>query len=167
MREKTVSFCPVPQEQQPINEYDNLKDSWFFRWGNLPLSSYIRKLAWVGFWSLLIASPIAAASFPPGKYLVRFILASMAGSELLVVLFLLRLYLGWSYIHDRLYKDRIFYEESGWYDGQTWLKPKTMLERDRLIVSYQVNPILVRLQKTFLSFAGLTVVGSLIWLFLG
>jgi len=167
MKKTTVSFCPVPQEQRPINEYEELKESWFFSWGTLPLISYIRKLVWVGFWGWLVAAPIAAASFPPAKYLIQFILASMAGAELLVALFLLRLYLGWSYVHDRLQKDRVFYEESGWYDGQTWLKPKTMLDRDRLIVFYQIKPILGRIKKTFLSLAGLTAIGSFMWLFLG
>lgn len=167
MRETTVSFCPVPPEQRPINEYEELKNSWFFSWGTINSGIYIRKLAWVGFWSWLIAAPIASASFPPSKYLIQFILTSMGGAEVMLALVLTRLYLGWSYIRDRLQKDRIFYEESGWYDGQTWLKPKSMLDRDRLIVLYEIKPIFVRLQKTFLILAGLTLAGSLIWLFLG
>ena len=167
MRKTTASFCPVPPEQRPINEYEELKNSWFFSWGTLKLNIYIRKLVWVGFWSWLIASPIAAASFSPAKYFMQFILTSIAGAEILLALVLIRLYLGWSYVHDRLQKDRIFYEESGWYDGQTWLKPKTMLDRDRLIVLYEIKPIFIRIQKTFLTLAGLTIIGSLIWLFLG
>ncbi|MEB3174634.1 MAG: CGLD27 family protein, partial [Cyanobacteriota bacterium] len=38
--------------------------------------------------------------------------------------------------------------ESGWYDGQTWPKPPEVLVRDRLIVQYQVSPILRRLGVT-------------------
>ena len=167
MRETSVSFCPVPPEQRPINEYEELKTSWFFSWGTLQLSTYIKKLVWVGFWSWLIAAPIAAASFSPSRYLIRFILTSLAGTEVLLALVLIRLYLGWSYVHDRLQKDRIFYEESGWYDGQTWLKPSTMIDRDRLVVLYEIKPIFIRLQKTFLTLAGLTLIGSVIWLFLG
>jgi hypothetical protein len=30
MREVSVSTCPVPTEQQPVNEYQELKESWFF-----------------------------------------------------------------------------------------------------------------------------------------
>ena len=167
MRETTVNFCPVPPEQRPINEYEELKNSWFFSWGTANLTTYIRKLAWVSFWSWLIAAPIASASFFPAKYFLKFILASMGGTELLLALVLIRLYLGWSYVRDRLQQDRIFYEESGWYDGQTWLKPNSMLDRDRLIVLYEIKPIFIRLQKTLLTLAGLTLVGSLIWLFLG
>ncbi|MGK7949935.1 MAG: CGLD27 family protein [Xenococcaceae cyanobacterium] len=167
MRKTTVSFCPVPLEQRPINEYEELKTSWFFSWGNLQLSIYVKKLAWVSFWSLLISAPIAAASFSPTIYPIKFILTSLGGAEILLALVLVRLYLGWSYINDRLQRDRIFYEESGWYDGQTWLKPDTMLNRDRLIVLYEIKPIFRRLNRTFLSLLGLTLIGSITWLVLG
>lgn len=167
MRKTSVNFCPVPPEQRPINEYEELKTSWFFSWGNLQLGTYIKKLIWVGFWSLLVAAPIAAASFSPARYPLKFLLTSIGGAEILLALVLIRLYLGWTYIHDRLQRDRIFYEESGWYDGQTWLKPSPMLDRDRLIVLYEIKPIFRRLQKTFLSLLGLTAIGSSIWLFIG
>jgi hypothetical protein len=167
MRESAVDFCPVPQEQQPINEYEQLKDSWFFRWATLEADSYGRKLTWVGLWGWLIAAPIAAASFAPSKFLLKFILCSNIGATFVVILVLLRLYLGWSYIRDRLYSDKIFYEESGWYDGQTWLKPSTMLKRDRLVVSYQIKPILVRLHKTLLFLLILGLISGLMWFILG
>ncbi len=164
--ESSVSICPVPAEQQPINEYQELKESWFFSWVTLDLRGYIIKLAWVWGWSWLVAGPVAAASFVPKKYLVQFILCGTAGAGVFVALTLLRLYLGWSYVRNRLLSERIFYEESGWYDGQTWTKPPEILTRDRLIVSYQVQPIVQRLKRTFgfivLFFFG----GSLIWNFL-
>jgi len=53
-----------------------------------------------------------------------------------VLLALVRLYLGW-YMCDRLISPTIFYEESGWYDGQTWTKPSEVLQR--LIVTYKSN----------------------------
>jgi hypothetical protein len=166
MMESSVSICPVPAEQQPINEYQELKESWFFSWVTLDLRGYIIKLAWVWGWSWLVAGPVAAASFVPKKYLVQFILCGTAGAGVFVALTLLRLYLGWSYVRNRLLSERIFYEESGWYDGQTWTKPPEILTRDRLIVSYQVQPIVQRLKRTFgfivLFFFG----GSLIWNFL-
>ena len=64
---------------------------------------------------------------------------------------LLRLYLGWFYIFNRLVTENVVYEESGWYDGQTWRKPTEVLDRDRLIATYQVNPVLKRLQKTLIN----------------
>lgn len=165
MMESSVSICPVPIEQQPINEYQELKESWLFRWGTLALRDYIIKLVWVWGWSWLVAGPVAAASFSPNKHLVQFMLCGGAGASVFLILMLLRLYLGWSYVRDRLLRETIFYEESGWYDGQTWTKPPEILTRDRLIVSYQVQPILLRLKQTFGILALFFVGGSLIWIF--
>ncbi len=163
MMESSVSICPVPIEQQPINEYQELKESWFFGWGTLERRDYITKLVCVWGVSWLIAGPLAAASFAPSRYTMQFLLCGAAGAGLFLVLTLLQLYLGWSYVRDRLLRETIFYEESGWYDGQTWTKPPEILTRDRLIVSYQVQPILQRLKWTFgiltLFFFG----GSLLW----
>jgi hypothetical protein len=167
MNESTVDFCPVPREQQPIHEYEQLKDSWLFDWATLELVKYSRKIAWVGFWSWLIAAPLAMSSFTPAHYPLKLATSSIAGACILVVLVLSRIYLGWLYIKDRLKSDRIFYEESGWYDGQTWLKPTAMLNRDRLIVSYEIEPILLRLQKTLGLLAGLIGLSSLTWLIFG
>jgi hypothetical protein len=166
MMESSVSICPVPTEQQPINEYQELKESWFFRWVMLDWRGYIIKLAWVWGGSWLIAGPVAAASFAPNRHTVQFLLCGAAGASVFLALALLRLYLGWFYVSDRLLKETIFYEESGWYDGQTWTKPPEILTRDRLIVSYQIQPILQRLKRTFGILALFFCGGSLIWNFL-
>jgi Conserved in the green lineage and diatoms 27 len=163
MRESFVEFCPVPSEQQPINEYEQLKESWFFSWATLTPLNYSRKLIWVWFWSLFISAPIAAASFSPSKAPFQFILCSGGGAVLFVIFVLIRLYLGWSYVGSRLQDDRIFYEESGWYDGQIWDKPDSILNRDRLIVSYQIEPIVTRLKKTGIIIAILLCLGTLTW----
>tara|TARA_B100001029_G_scaffold99458_1_gene81803 strand:+ start:1322 stop:1510 length:189 start_codon:yes stop_codon:yes gene_type:complete len=34
------------------------------------------------------------------------------------------------------------YEESGWYDGQIWIKPINLKEKESLIASLEVKPIL-------------------------
>ncbi|NEP10534.1 MAG: CGLD27 family protein [Symploca sp. SIO2C1] len=166
MVESSVSICPVPEEQQPINEYQELQDSWFFRWVTLDLTSYITKLLCVWGLSWFVWAPVAAASFAPKKYLVQFILCASAGAGVFLVLTLLRLYLGWSYVRNRLLKETIFYEESGWYDGQNWTKTPEIFTRDRLIVSYQIQPILQRLKRTFVILVLLVVGGGLIWNFL-
>ena len=164
MRKSSVKFCPVPSEQQPVNEYEQLKDSWFFRWATLNNIAYGRKLIWAWFWGCLISGPIAAASFAPKEMPVQFFLCAAGGAGLLVMFIIVRLYLGWSYIGDRLKKEKIFYEESGWYDGQVWEKPIEVLQRDLLIFSYEVTPILKRLRNTGLGMAALMLVGTLIWL---
>lgn len=166
MKESSVSICPVPPEQQPINEYQELTDAWFFSWAKQEPQSYTSKLVWVWGISWAIASPVAAASFAPPKYPVQFILAGGGGATVFVALLVLRLYLGWSYVGSRLFQETIVYEETGWYDGQTWIKPPEVLSRDRLVVSYQVQPILKRLLQTFGILVLFVLIGSLIWNFL-
>lgn len=164
--ESSVSVCPVPAEQQPLNEYEELKSSAFFCTCTLDGRKYITKLGWIWGLSWLVAGPIAAASFPPHKYIAQFILCGAAAASIGVILTLVRLYLGWSYVSTRFGSPTIFYEESGWYDGQTWTKPKEVLTRDRLILTYQVQPVLQRLHKTFGLLALLLILSSLIWIFL-
>ena len=37
------------------------------------------------------------------------------------------------------------YEESGWYDGQIWIKPLKLKEKESLIALLEVKPILKNL----------------------
>jgi Conserved in the green lineage and diatoms 27 len=160
----STSFCPVPKEQQPINEYQELQNSWFFGWVKLASAKYISKLIWVGIWSSIVTAPLAAASFPIAKYPVQFGIWAIGGSLFCVALTAIRLYLAWIYIKNRLYGESIFYEESGWYDGQTWIKTPEILTRDRLLVSYEVQPILKRIKITLLTLLGVAITMISYWL---
>jgi hypothetical protein len=159
----TSNFCPVPKEQQPINEYQELQESWFFSWGKLPLSEYIGKLVWIAIWSQFVVAPVAAASFPIARYPIQFTLFCLCGGLIMVALAVIRLYLGWIYIRDRLQDETVFYEESGWYDGQTWAKTPEILDRDRLVVSYEIQPILHRVKLTLAMITG-TILGAILTL---
>lgn len=163
MIKSSVSNCPVPAEQQPLNEYEELKSAWLFRDSTSSWREYITTMGWIWGWSWLVAGPVAAASFHPHKHVAQFILCGAAGASVGVVLALVRLYLGWSYVGSRLKSPIIFYEESGWYDGQTWMKPMEVLTRDRLVVSYEIKPIIGRLQITFGGLAALFVAGTIVW----
>lgn len=159
MSDKTVSVCPVPPEQQPLNEYQDLKDSWFFSLALQDQKIYTHKIGWMILWGCLLVSPITSVSFPVSKEPLLFIISGLTGGCLLPTAILIRLYLGWMYIQDRLNQDYIIYEESGWYDGQKWGKPPAMLTRDRLIVQYQIKPPLHRLKRTLLIFLGIILMG--------
>ena len=165
MNKSNTQFCPVPQEQQPTYEYQQLQDSWFFRWATLEPINYLKKLLWVSFATSMIAAPISAASFLPTKYPGKFLVSTTYGIIFLTTLVLSQLYFGWSHIKDRLYRERISYEESGWYDGQVWIKPESMLTRDRLIVNYEVRPIIDRIKKTFIFLLAIASFSSIVWFF--
>ncbi len=143
-----VSNCPVPIEQQPLNEYQSLLDSCFFKWATFKDEAYLKQGLRLGSIVGLIAAPFAASSFSLPEALSPFMLTmavTMTGGLLLLVL---RLYLGWSYVCDRLLREKIFYEETGWYDGQYWTKPAEDLAREQLIGTYEVQPILQRLRRS-------------------
>lgn len=159
----SVSSCPVPPEQRPVNEYQALKDAWPFRWATFNVGQYSRKLAWVCGWSLLITTPLAAAEFPPAELPVKFGLTTIIATGIILGFFLLRLYLGWAYVCDRLASHDIFYEETGWYDGQTWEKPPEVQLQDNLICDYQVRPLLRRIQQSLMILAVALGGSLLLW----
>jgi hypothetical protein len=166
MMGSSLENCPVPTEQQPLNEYEELKNDCLFRDSILSWGKYTKTIFWFWAWSWLVAGPVAASSFPPQKQIFNFLLCGSAAASVTVVLVLIRLYLGWYYVRDRLYSTTVFYEESGWYDGQIWTKPQSVITRDRLIVTYEINPIFQRLQITFGALVLMYLIGTIVWHFL-
>jgi hypothetical protein len=158
--------CPVPEEQRPLNEYIALKESYFFRWAALDWLPYVRTLVliWLAWW--IVTGPIAAVSFSPGRHLGQFLFLASMGSTLGLGLPLLRLFLGWVYIKDRLKSPTVLYEESGWYDGQLWQKPETDLAKEQLLVTYEVQPILNKIRNTVLILVSLLILQLVTWQFL-
>lgn len=156
----------VPFEQRPVNEYSSLKDGVLYSWGELSPGSFFLRLG--GLWLVaftILGVPIAAASFNPSREPLRFALAAGTGTLFLVSLIVLRIYLGWSYVGDRLLSAVIPYEESGWYDGQMWVKPPEVLARDRLLGSYKVKPVIKLLKQTLVGTGALLVTSALLFTF--
>jgi hypothetical protein len=139
----------VPPEQLPINEYEDMRESWFYSWGSRTLQGYVKPLVVLWCLSWGITGPMSAASFAPEKAPIPFLLWAAAGALILPTLALAQLYTGWVHVGRRLAKQAVPYEESGWYDGQIWVKPEDVLNRDRLLMDYQVQPILRRIHRTF------------------
>ena len=74
---------------------------------------------------------------------------SLFSSLSIPILISIKLYLGWNHIFKRLTSEKVEYEESGWYDGQVWLKPIALKEKESLIASIEVKPILKNLIQVF------------------
>ena len=49
---------------------------------------------------------------------IEFVISASIGALLVVAVAVLRIYLGWAYVGDRLLSAAVEYEETGWYDGQ-------------------------------------------------
>ncbi|KAL4366529.1 hypothetical protein GQ457_05G007600 [Hibiscus cannabinus] len=156
----------VPFEQRPVNEYSSLKDGPLYSWGELGPGQFFLRLG--GLWLVtftVLGAPIAAASFNPSREPLRFVLAAGTGTLFLVSLIVLRIYLGWSYVGDRLLSAVIPYEETGWYDGQMWVKPPEVLARDRLLGSYKVKPVIKLLKQTLVGTGALLVTSAFLFIF--
>jgi hypothetical protein len=106
---------------------------------------------------------MAAASFAPTRYPLLFGLSAALGALVLPLLALLQLYVGWAHVGGRLRQATVPYEESGWYDGQVWVKPEEVSNRDRLIVDYQVRPVLQRIRRTLGVMVLLLALGLMAW----
>lgn len=104
---------------------------------------------WLGF--TVIFAPVAMSIESPNRHLWQFICVASIGGAIGLIMPILLLLSGWSHVKQRLDSAEIFYEESGWYDGQTWEKPEADLIKDRLLVTYEIKPVLTRLQKNLLA----------------
>ncbi|GAY50210.1 hypothetical protein CUMW_124900 [Citrus unshiu] len=128
-----------PSEQRPVNEYSSLKDGALYSWGELGQGPFILRLG--GLSLVAFMEPL------------RFVLAAGTGTLFLASLIVLRIYLGWSYVGDRLLSAVIPYEESGWYDGQMWVKPP------------EVKPVIKMLKQTLVGTGALLVTATLLFIF--
>ena len=154
------SKCPVPLEQQPTNEFIELSKSVIFSWPKTKKSLIIvLSKFWIGTFILFLV--ISSGSIYFKKSILKYILLSFLSSLSIPFLISLRLYLGWNHVFKRLNSESVEYEESGWYDGQVWLKPLVLKERESLIASNEVKPILNNLIQIFSIIAVLALSGIL------
>tara|TARA_B100001287_G_scaffold249488_1_gene229375 strand:- start:407 stop:901 length:495 start_codon:yes stop_codon:yes gene_type:complete len=156
------SKCPVPREQQPINEFLELSNSKLFA---LAKTNKNFSILLISIWlvAFLIFLVISSGSNYFDKYLFKYIFLSFFGSLSAPLLITIRLFLGWDHIYKRLTSDKIEYEESGWYDGQIWIKPIELQEKESLIASIEVKPILRNLTQVTSIIISLILVGILIF----
>lgn len=158
---KFLVNCPVPLDQQPMNEYLNLKDSMFFFWTAKELKDYLKYtlLTALGVYSFTLVFIISSVSQLDTIGQIDIVIYMTIFGGLILSLYFIRLYLGWLYIYERLLKASVSYEESGWYDGQIWIKTPSILIQDKLIAEYQILPILNKIKVTLASFMTSVILG--------
>ena len=154
--------CPVPREQQPTNEFIELSNSRIYSWPKTKKSLILILIKfWIGAFILFLVISSGSVYFKTS--LLRYTLLSLFGSLSIPLLISIRLYLGWNHIFKRLTSERVEYEESGWYDGQVWEKPLFLKEKESLIASIEVKPILKNLIQIFSIISVLALSGILIF----
>ena len=153
--------CPVPKDQQPTNEFIELSKSKIFTWPKSKKSFLLILLKfWIGTFFIFVVISSGSVYFETST--LRYILLSFFSSLSLPFLFSIRLYLGWNHIFKRLTSEKVEYEESGWYDGQIWIKPVKLKEKETLIALLEVKPIL----KNLIQILSLIVIFALIGILL-
>ena len=143
-------ICPVPLDQRPLNEFNSIRNSWIISWPFLEKSIFYRKLILSWFFITPISFTISYGSDYLKNNIVELAFVSLTASIVLPILLLTRQWLSWIYIYKRLNSETIEYEESGWYDGQTWEKPIEWRAKDLLIAQHQIKPILNHLEMIIL-----------------
>ena len=156
------SKCPVPREQQPTNEFLELSKSIIYSW---PKTKKSLILVLIKFWTaaFLLFIVISSGSIYFSTFKLKYILLSFFSSLSIPLLISIRLYLGWNHVFKRLKAEKVEYEESGWYDGQIWIKPLDLKEKESLIASIEVKPILKNLIQILSIISVLALSGILIF----
>ena len=138
--------CPVPRAQQPTNEFIELSKSKIFSWPKTKKSLILILIKfWVGAFVLFLVISSGSVYFKTS--LLKYILLSFFGSLSIPLLI----------------SEKVEYEESGWYDGQVWEKPLVLKEKESLIASIEVKPILKNLIQIFSIISVLALSGILIF----
>ena len=157
------TICPVPPNQRPLNEFNSIKKAWIISWPLLEKSIFYRNLIF----SWLFITPISLIISYGSDYLKNnifdLLIISITASIAFPILLLVRQWLSWVYIYKRLNSENIEYEESGWYDGQTWEKPIDWRAKDLLIAQHQIKPILNHLKVIILLLISI-IISSLLFI---
>ncbi len=154
------SKCPVPKEQQPTNEFIELSKSSIFSWPKTKKSLILALIkSWVPAFILFLI--ISSGSIYFKTSILKYIILSFFTSLVIPLLISIRLFLGWNHVFKRLTSERVEYEESGWYDGKVCIKQLVLKERESLIASNEVKPILKNLIQIFSIISVLALSGIL------
>ena len=143
-------ICHVPLNQRPLNEFNSIRNSWIISWPFLERNIFYKKLILSWFFITPVSLTISYGSDYLKNNILELIFISLTASIAFPILLLIRQWLSLLYIYKRLNSENIEYEESGWYDGQTWENPIDWRAKDLLIAQHQIKPILNHLEVIIL-----------------
>jgi hypothetical protein len=157
---KIYLFCPIPEDQKPINEYIEIKENFLTNWPCLSNEKYKSSLIsffvyiFVFFLILQFLSveiPFQKISFEKNfsfPFIFKKFIFILFESLITFNLFLALNFFRWKEINNRFKNARLFYEEGSWYDGKIWEKPFCLLKNDKILSIQKIEPILVRILNT-------------------
>lgn len=157
---KIYLFCPIPEDQKPINEYIELKENFLTNWACLSNEKYKNKLIYFfmyifSFFLILqflsVDLPFRLISFEKNfsfNFILKKLIFILFESFTTFMLFLGLNWFKWKEMNTRFTSSRLFYEEGSWYDGKIWEKPFSLIKNDKLLSIQKIEPILQRLLNT-------------------
>lgn len=177
---KIFLFCPIPEEQKPINNYIRLKEENNINWTLLTPENYKKKVTKIFFvgilfsflGQLLFLSPKIVNFFffqisscwnnflvcTKGVVFIpnnQFISQIFENSFLFLTVFFFCFFRFWKEINNTLQQSYLLYEEGSWYEIERWEKPLFLIKNDRLLGSQRVSSIQARLLNSFMIFLSL------------
>lgn len=156
---KIFLFCPIPNDQKPINEYISLKQNEFTNWVTLDSVLYSKTVLIKTFWIFLFILAFMLFEF---NFSLETLLTSIFITLILISLNMIIILSRWSQLNKRFKTSRLFYEEASWYDGQIWEKPLELIRSDNLLSSQKIEPIMKRLKGTLIFLNCLIIANFLI-----
>jgi len=135
MNIKFFLFCPIPDDQKPIQEYKNLKENFFFKWTTLKRNSYFLFL-------IFLSCTIN----------IFFLSISIFFSFSLLIFLIFLILFRYIEIKKRFNFSSVPYEEGSWYNSEIWEKPFSIIKNDKLIKTQRIMPKIYRLSKTLIFF---------------
>lgn len=154
---KIYLFCPIPEDQKPINEYIELKENFITSWACLRSEKYKSKLISIFlsiflFFLLLqflsVDLPFQKAWFEKNlsfDFVLKKLIFNLFESLIAYILFLIVNFFRWKEMNNRFKNACLFYEEGSWYDGKLWEKPFPLIKNDNLLSIQKIEPILIRI----------------------
>lgn len=137
-------LCPVPDEQKPMNQYIELKETTFFSWivqASEKKANLFRSLVF----PFLFFFSIQLFFFPAG--LLQKVIFSLQILVLVRFFLFFVTFFRWRDSYISFSKSIILYEEASWFDTQFWEKPFFLIKNDKLIATQKIRPQLQRLKK--------------------
>ena len=141
-------LCPVPKEQRPFYEYIKRKQSIFLGFITTNETKYTTRFFTFLIGLYIMSLPLVLWAIPISYYPFQTLIFNLFFSFILEGILYLYFFFTWIYAGKRLVAAKVWYEESGWYDGKIWIKPPSVLKHERLLYHYQLMPLIARLTKT-------------------
>lgn len=145
---KRFLLCPVPDEQKPMNQYIELKETTFLS-DIFQTSKKNLKVFRSIFFPFFFAINIQFLFFPSTVF--QEFVSSIQTVFLIRLFIFFLIFLRWKDIYVSFCNSTIIYEEASWFDTQFWEKPFFLIKNDKLLATQKIRPQLQRLRKLVLN----------------